>query len=89
MGAERAPPALSPQVPSVLEAPVLGRWEKTRRRESGPRSKAGRRTEGQSEPRAGPMVSMATRVPGGANNPVFQSSATLPWWGEKVELGSF
>lgn len=63
-------------MPSVLEAPVLGRWEKTHRRESGPRSKAGWRTEGQSEPRAGPMVSMATRVPGGANNPVFQSSAT-------------
>lgn len=52
--------------------------------ESGLRSKAGWWTEGQRKPRAGLMVSMATWVSGGANNPVFQSSATLLWRGEKV-----
>ena len=44
---------------------------------------SGSRTKGQKKHHAGLVVSMATWVPGGVNNPAFQISAALLWWGEQ------
>lgn len=84
-GVEWALPALSRQIPLTLLGSVLGKegrkilflpaWVKAEAQSSF-------RTKGQ-KPHAGLVVSMATRVPGGVNNPVFQISAALLWWGEK------
>ena len=46
------------------------------------------RTKGQKH-HAGLVVAMATPVPSGVNNPVFQILAALLWWGEKGWAYSF
>ena len=64
---------------------VLGRWGEKSSFPAWVRTEeqSSFRTKGQKKHHAGLVVSMATRVPGGVNKPVFQILAALLWWGEK------